>query len=344
MRARAKPVLKRPWLHHVIIICYIVAPLVNILGVKLFVGAPFGVIFARLFEGYGVLATIWLITAPIVGVSLYFVQRFSWYVFLGHSAIILADFVYKWTAHPAFYLRTVPGVHNILLLAGNIALVAGVGYVIQKDFRAPYFQVLNRTWRERVRIPIYHPVTIDGTERIMSDLSDGGCFVTWDCPECAAGHRVALSFRSQSLNIECQGEIMRITRKGIGIRFIRLPLEKKRDIRRLIRNRYSLRHKVDIPCVSRFGDEETAARMLDVSPTGCYVQAQYAGLHAGSEGVLHVAIGEARPAVNLPGNVVWINQGDVGSRPAGFGFHFGRRQASFVKEAAERFGMGILVR
>ena len=344
MRARARPVLKRPWLHHVIIICYILAPVVNILGVKLFVGAPFGVIFARLFEAYGVLATIWLITAPVVGVSLYFVQRFSWYVFLGHSGIIVADFVYKWTVHPAYYLRTVPGIHNILLLAGNVALVAVVGYIIQRNFRAPYFQVLNRTWRERIRIPIYHPVAINGTEHIMSDLSDGGCFVSWDCPECAAGNRVALSFKSQSLCIECQGEIMRITSKGIGIRFLRLPRESKRDIRRLIRNRYSLRHKVDIPCVSRFGDEESTARMLDVSPTGCYLQAQYAGLRAGSEGVLHVAIGEARPAVNLSGSVVWINPGDVGGRPPGFGFHFGHRQAHFVKEAAERFGIGVLVR
>jgi hypothetical protein len=48
----------------------------------------------------------------------------------------------------------VPGLHNLILLAGNIFLVAFVSYIIQRDFRSPYFQVLNRSWREHTRIPI----------------------------------------------------------------------------------------------------------------------------------------------------------------------------------------------
>ena len=47
---------------------------------------------------------------------------------------------------------------TILILAGNLALVGLVGYIIQKDFRSPYLQVLNRSWRERKRIPIYHTI------------------------------------------------------------------------------------------------------------------------------------------------------------------------------------------
>ncbi len=344
MRTRAKPVLKRPWIHHLIIICYILAPFANILGVMLFVGAPLRVILANLFEGYGVLATIWLITAPIVGVSLYFVQRFSWYVFLGHSAIILADFVYKWATRPAFYLRTVPGMHNILLLAGNIALVALVAYIIQKDFRAPYFQVLNRTWRERVRIPIFHPVTLDGTSRVMNDLSDGGCFVTWEGATCAAGDRVTIDFQSQALTIACNGEVMRVTDKGLGIRFIHLPQAKRRDIRRLIKDRYSLRQKVDIPCESRIGGAGIPGRLLDVSPTGCYVELQPPEPATGAAGSLWVALGDAERGTDLPGSVVWTNCGGLSEKPCGFGFHFDHRQGAFMKRVTAKFGTGALVR
>ena len=177
MSAGLKPVLKRPWIHHLIIICYIAAPFANVLLLKAFLNVPFRTIFTNLVAGYGTLATIWLFTAPIVGILLYFVQRFSWYVFLGHSSLILVDFVIKWVTRPGYYLRTVPGFHNIILLAGNIALVAIVAYIIQRDFRSPYLQVLNRSWRERARIPIYHTVTLDGEPRMMNDLSTGGCFV-----------------------------------------------------------------------------------------------------------------------------------------------------------------------
>jgi len=344
MPVRAKPVLKRPWIHHVIIICYIAAPFANILLVKAFLGVSFATIFSNLLNGYGILATVWLVTAPIVGVSLYFVKRFSWYVFLGHSGLILADFVYKWATRPAYYLRTVPGTHNILLLAGNIALVAIVAYIIQKDFRAPYFQILNRTWRERTRIPVYHAVAIDGESRIMSDLSDGGCFVSWPGALGAPGSRVMLSFQSNTLNIECAGEVMRVTDKGIGIRFLHLPRAKRRDIRWLIRNRFSLRHQVDIPCVSLFGHEESQARMVDVSPTGCYVRSQSAGLSAGSTGSLKVCLTSRHPSISLPGSVVWTNQGDVCVKPAGFGFRFDHRQSDFARRAAIQYGQGVLVR
>jgi Tfp pilus assembly protein PilZ len=344
VEVRLKPVLKRPWLHHVIIICYIGAPFANILLLKVFLHVPFKTIFSNLEAGYGVLATVWLLTAPIVGVSLYFVKRFSWYVFLGHSSIILADFVVKWATRPAYYLRTIPGLHNIVLLAGNIALVAIVSYIIQHDFRAPYFQVLNRNWRERSRIPVYHTVTIDGERRTMNDLSTGGCFVLEPGFKHSLGAKVSLSFQSNTLNIECMGEIMRVTDTGLGIRFIRLPSIKKRDIHRMLKNRFTLRQKVDIPCTWIFEEKEIEARMLDLNSGGCYVQAQIDGLRAGSTGRLKVLFQSDRRSFSLPGQVVWINPSGAHEKPVGFGYRFDRRQARFMRDATIQYGLGILVR
>jgi len=75
--AGMRSVLKRPWLHHVIIICYIGAPFVNVLLLVVFLRVTLATVFANLVAGYGPLATVWLFTAPLVGVSLYFVKRFS---------------------------------------------------------------------------------------------------------------------------------------------------------------------------------------------------------------------------------------------------------------------------
>ena len=344
MSAGLKPLFKRPWSHHVIIVCYIAAPLVNIALLKVFLNVSFATVFSNLVAGYGILATIWLFSAPIVGIALYFVKRFSWYLFLCHSGLILLDFVVKWATRPGYYLRTVPGLHNIILLGGNLALVVVVAYILQRDFRAPYFQVLNRSWRERSRIPIHHTVTIDGQSRVMSDLSTGGCFVLEPDSGPRPGVILTLSFASYTLSVECMGEVMRVTGDGLGIRFVRLPAAKRRDVRRLLKNKFSLRQKVDIPCAFVFHGEEFDSRVVDVSRAGCYLQGQFAGLEVGSEAALKVALSGTGPHYSLSGRVAWINPGGAYGRPAGFGFRFDIRQTGFMKKATARYGLGMLVR
>jgi hypothetical protein len=340
--AIVKTVIRRPWLHHLIIICYIAAPFANVLLVMAFLRVPFSVVFRNLVAGYGPLASVWLLTAPIVGVSLYFVRRFSWYVFLGHSSLILLDFIIKWATRPAYYLRTVPGFHNVLLLTGNLALVGVVAYIIQRDFRSPYFQVLNRSWRERKRVPIWHVVQIDGQTLTMNDLSASGCFVLEAPSHRRPGDKVEVSFQSNALKIDCRGEVMRVTATGIGVRFMNLPRAKRRDILALLRSRFNLRQKVDIPCTWIFHEDESQSRMVDLSSGGCYLQAQLAGLSEGASGQLNVVLNNH--SYSLPGEIVWINRMGQHQKPAGFGFRFSRSQAGFMKEATRRYGQGILVR
>jgi hypothetical protein len=240
-------VFRRPWLHHVIIIGYIAAPFVNILLMRLFLNVPFRVILSGLFAVYGVLAMVWLVTAPVVGISLYFVSRFSWYLMLGHSSLILVDFIVKWVSRPAYYLKTVPGVQNLLILGGNIALVVFVAFIIQRDFRAPYFQVLGRGWRERKRVPMSYPVGLGSLSRIASDLSTSGCFVVDQGENRVPGSRVRISLPVNASRIDCTGEVMRATREGLGIRFLDLTAEEKRDIGRMLKKHFALDRKVHIP-------------------------------------------------------------------------------------------------
>ncbi|MBW8003678.1 MAG: hypothetical protein FVQ80_16985 [Planctomycetes bacterium] len=111
--------IKRPWIHYIIIIAYITAPLANILLLVLIAKLPLATIVHRLFKGYGLLAGLWLLTAPLVGIGLYFIHRISWYIFLGHSSLILIDYILKWAIKPVFYWRTVPTFHQFLLLTGK---------------------------------------------------------------------------------------------------------------------------------------------------------------------------------------------------------------------------------
>jgi hypothetical protein len=340
---KRKIVFKRPVIHHVIAVAYICAPLVNILLLRLFLRLPFSTIFSRMFDAYGPIAAVWLLTAPLVGISLYFVNRVSWYVFLGHSSLILLDFVVKWAIRPAFYLRTIPHSQNALFLAGNLLLVCLIGYVIQKDFRSPYLQVLNRSWRERTRVPIYHDIVVDGAPRTATDLSTGGVFVAEPESARALGSRARLSFASDSLSIDCAGEVMRITPDGCGIRFIGLPLLKRRDIARLLRKRFALRHRVELACTALFSDGERDAVLIDISPGGCYVSAGIQGITAMEPGTLNVEL-PSGSRTHIPGTVVWVNDAAMDHKPAGFGFRFQRAQRRLVRTVVVRHGKGMLIR
>jgi hypothetical protein len=160
----------------------------------------------------------------------------------------------------------------------------------------------------------------------------------------ALGSRLTIAFRSDSLNFVCTGEIMRITATGLGVRFIRLPAGKKRDIRRILKNRFALRQKVDIPCRWAFRGEESESRIVDLSSSGCYVHTLFAGLKKGSDGEVKVALPGNRPSYTLPGQVVWTNRNGAHEKPAGFGFKFEHRQPGFMKEASVHYGQGMLVR
>jgi hypothetical protein len=341
---RPKAVFKRPWLHHFIIIAYIAAPFVNILLLRLFANVPFAIIFSRLVAGYGALATAWLITAPLVGITLYFVTRISWYIFLGHSSLILLDFIIKWASRPAYYLHTIPGGNNILILAGNLVLVGVIGYIIQRDFRSPYLQVLNRNWRERKRIPIYHAITLDGAPRTVTDLSTGGCFVAEEGSTRALGSRVRLTFTSDSLKIDCAGEVMRTTPGGCGIRFIGLPGAKKREIGSMLRRRFALRHMINLPVSFLVSGEEREAVMVDLSRGGCYLKAETASLSPNDPGALRVEIPDSKQFNVFHGTVVWINSAGENRKPVGFGFQFLHVQRRFLRIAVARYGKGALIR
>ncbi len=339
-----RPAFRRPLLHHLIIILYLAAPFANIILLKVFLGLPLAKIFPRIIAGYGVLATIWLCSSPIVGIALYFANRFSWYLFLGHSSLILLDFIIKWASRPAYFARTVPGAMNIIIVTGNLALVVVIGFIIQRNFRAPYFQVLNRSWRERKRIPIHHTVLLDGQPLVADDLSALGCFISEPGTSRTVGSRVEIRFMSDSLTVECPGEIMRTTDTGLGIRFIGLPRAKKRDIDRMLRKRFSLRQMVDLACTCTFEQGEWAAIMLNLSQGGCYIQSKVEGLREEEHGTIILPMQGDGKSYHLAGRIAWINREGQDEKPVGFGCEFDRKQPAMMRYTTLHHGQGVLIR
>ena len=340
--SKTRVIIKRPLIHYLISAAYILAPVVNILLLVFIERIPLPDIMRRLFQGYGVLAAIWLLTAPLVGVGLYFVHKASWYLFLAHSALILADYVAKWMALPAYYWMSVGGFHQFLLLTGNLALVAIIGFIINKDFRSPYFQVLPRGWRTSHRVLIRHRILLNGRSVDISDLSDDGCFVAAPDLEIAPGDRLEVSFQADRLSIACGCEIMRRTPGGYGLRFVGVTAAQKRDIRRMIGKRFPFRFAVDLQGHWVAGGQERPVRIRDFSRTGCYLEAEVAGLKEGDRGELDIP--EHRRQAELAAAVVWVNPEELHGKPVGFGVRFAKSQgklsAKVVKLQKERHAAG----
>ena len=325
---RTHVIIKRPLIHYVISLGYILAPIVNILLLIFVARIGPGDILDRLFNGYGTLAGIWLITAPIVGIGLYFVHKISWYIFLGHSSLILIDYILKWIRIPVYYWLSIKGFHQILLFTGNLALVIVIGFIIQKDFRAPYFQVLPRGWRTSRRVPIRHYIQLNGKRSAITDLSISGCYVAEPGMELKIGEKVSIDFEADTLRVECRGDVMRKTPGGYGIRFLSLNIRVKGDIRHMIKKRFPFRYQVHIPGTWCAEGRETEGIIEDISNTGSYLKAKLEGIAEGQEGKLVFSFHHRMR--HIPGTVIWLNRKELHEKPVGFGMHFVRNEKKIV--------------
>jgi hypothetical protein len=339
---RVKTKIKRPLILYAIIVIYVLAPLGNLLLIRVFFSVSVSAVLSHVYKGYGVLAGTWLLTAPLVGIGFYFVMKASWYAFLAHSTLILADYIFKWARAPLLYWQSISGPHNLLLLTGNLLLVFVIGYIVQKNFRAPYFQALPRSWRESVRLPIIHRVMIDGTPARIDDLSSGGCFAPGIFAAQKAGDIVSIGFTIETVRVDCKGEIRRQGPDGIGIQFLSLPRGVKRRLGRVLAHRFALRYEARIPFWCLFGDGAVKGEILNISRGGCYMHASGSGVEVGGIGEVQLAL--AGKAFRVPARVVWTNRSGEHEKPEGFGVRFLHPQGKLMKRLIGSSGRSALTR
>jgi len=223
--------VKRPIPHYIIIWSYIATPVIDLVLMSLALGIPLGAAARRLLYGYGPLVAAWMVTAPLAGASLYLLNRASWYIFLGHAAIILAATVLTFALHGLGDVSSIPRLSRDAFLAGNVIRIAFVGYVLQRDFRAPYFHILKHSFRGARRLALRVPVMVNGEVWFTGDLSADGCFVARPASNARVGEPVAIRLDLGGVGVRCAGQVMRRTAEGIGVRFIGRSRGERRALR-----------------------------------------------------------------------------------------------------------------
>ncbi|MBW8003679.1 MAG: PilZ domain-containing protein [Planctomycetes bacterium] len=191
-------------------------------------------------------------------------------------------------------------------------------------------------------MPIRHHITLNDKSRSINDLSTGGCFVSEPELGLNVGEKVVLSFKGADLTIACKGEVMRRTPGGYGIRFMSLPAVQRRDIRQMLKARFTLRYEIELPGAWVFDGKKIDGRVLNISNFGCYVQAEVAEVTEGVEGELEIEVKRQRHL--LPGRIVWVNRTRIHEKPLGFGVNFKSSRRSLMRVIIERYGKGKLTR
>jgi len=318
--------IKRPLLHHLIILGYFLAPVVNVLIFIKMNDYPLWFVLDNFFRFFKLFGGILIILMPFIALSLYVVNKYSFYVFLLHSLLVLLDNFIKIFSHFSMY--------QFGLLLGSIILFVAIYYILQKDFRAPYFQVLGRTFREKNRVPIHHFISATlGTKKTrkipINDISPGGCYITEKFSNIYIGQKFDLEFNAQNFNFLTQAEIVRIDQNGFGVRFQNLTKELEKEIDLFVKTRFALRYKVNFAAILTLKKKKIAGRLIDVSDTGSFFQPdndQLKFLDKSNKGdAIHLSFVYNNETIDLEGNIVWFQPNPSLNKPIGCALNFNKK-------------------
>jgi len=184
-----------------------------------------------------VLSVLWV----VVGICIFCVKRWSFYVFFLHSiSMIVWNIYFSWT-HPRYPIELI-----IFFLA---ALFLITGFFILEPIRAPYFNPRLRWWEQEKRYRVDLPVTIQHvddnkvTKGKTYDISKSGLFFVGEFPDTVGGIVKVQIEHDELSSIPLVGEIVWVSEakgrypQGGGIKFINFTNKKhKRKIKAIIKD------------------------------------------------------------------------------------------------------------
>jgi hypothetical protein len=238
---------RRPLAIILITILYFLEPVGNVLQAAFINDMP-------LFGRYGILSHLFwadwivLISFPIVGIGVYKVRKWGWYLFICFSAVLIAyNLLVYYYLNPGYVPETI--FLFILIITGITALF------FRRHVYSPYFNPRLRWWETAARFRVILETDMSTSHGSFHcetvDISESGCFVETR-EGLKEGEPVWLRIRCRGIEINCLGRVVRKAgprekAQGYGIMFEGMAKETRRKVRSLI---YSLER---LDCEDRTG-------------------------------------------------------------------------------------------
>ena len=226
---------KRPLAIIIIAFIYFFEPAGNLIQASIINNLP---LFGEHSILYHLIWSDWVILClfPIVGVGIYMVRKWGYYLFIGFSLLLIAYNLYVYfVMNPNYQL------HIVLMF---IIMITGMSSVfLRKHIYAPYFNPRLRWWEvaSRYRIHLNTSLLINNAnlECRTLDISSTGCFVNY-AGNLIEGNSVWLTIQCAGVEINCLGKIVRrsmdTANPGYGIYFQAMSQQTKLKLNRLIRH------------------------------------------------------------------------------------------------------------
>lgn len=273
----------------------------------------YGSILFRLRSFDIVILCLYLIT----GVSIFFVKKWGWWVIVISALImILYNLI-------TLFLNPFASLFVILLM--NLVIFSVTLFFFRKHMIAPYFNRKLRWWEQdqRYKIDIYLKFLGIDKNVIISDISEGGCYIFVDFL-IEKGSRLPLLIVCGSFCITINAKVMRIAREseryyGYGLMFLKIESVEKEGLKKLLKklNTYStsesdIVNSIEMRTSTRFfiandlsissEEESCPANLSDISRSGCSVYSSIE-INTGRKCLFHFRIGQ--DFHSIPAKVVW---------------------------------------
>lgn len=237
---------QRPWEITLISIVYILAPVGNILQAMFVNHYTFG----SLIQHLKVIDWIILISYPVIGILVFSVKKWGWYLFIAFSFILIVLNVIGYIRNPNYSF--------VMLIVFNILIIAVTALFFNKHVMSPYFNPRVRWWEVPARFKLNLTATLHSDQTIIEsqilDISKSGCFVNADTP-LEIGANIWLEIKFSNKEVDCFGRVVRTAsgkegKNGYGIMFLSVG----KDSRNLLNGLIATMHKMGI--TDRTFDEE----------------------------------------------------------------------------------------
>jgi hypothetical protein len=322
--------LKKPVSIVTLSILFILSPLVILILNSAINMVPLigsGSIIYRLKPFDLIILALYLLT----GVSIFLVRKWGWWVIIISAAIM---FTYN-----LITLYYNPFSSLLILLLMNLSLFSVTLVFFRKHLIAPYFNPQLRWWEQdqRYEIDIYLKFLGINRNVIISDISEGGCYIFVDFL-IDKGSELPVLIVCGTFHITVKAIIMRIAKEsdryyGYGLMFQKVEDIEKDGLKKLItklkafssyetdnidsdEKRNNTRYFISYDLSVSAEKEESPANLHDISKSGCSIQTAI-DIDAGSICIFNFRIEQIN--YKIMSKVVW-KKGDQGDRHLGLKF------------------------
>lgn len=166
-----------------------------------------------------------LFVPVICGIGLLRVKKWSWYLFLFYSSVLIFFNLF-------FTIKNYSKL-NVYSLLESIITFSAMVYFLQKNISAPYFKLYPRGWRLEKRNPLNVKIKLNDEEFLTRDISDKGFYIDLRNLSLEINEKVEIEiFGTENSKIFKAG-LVRIDESGAGFAFRNLTRKERSWLRKL---------------------------------------------------------------------------------------------------------------